>query len=164
MGRISHVADFIVLSDEGFRLQAGEYNYLDIHLPIDAVANERAILAFMADPSSSADNLQYEVKIYQRWIAESPHIPPLPSESEDARTVIMTRQFTGGVARGIWEVIGGGLLRLDTPPFQVPGHVPHDRGSFSQSVMFDVNGGSGSVRFKDVVLWFQRQVAEAPSE
>jgi hypothetical protein len=164
MGRISHIADYIVLSDDGFELEAGEYHDLDVHLPSDAVVNERAILAFIADPSSSADNLQYKVEIYQRWIDESPHIPPYDSESEQESRVVMTGQFTGGVVRGLWEVIGGGILRLDIPPFQVFGHSPHDRGSYFQHVRFSVKSGGGSVRFKDVVLWFQRKVAGAPSE
>jgi hypothetical protein len=168
MGAILHIADYIVLreSSSGDSLPEFTLNRRDpdqdvglrIHLPAGAVVDERSILAFVADPASYSEDLKYEVSIVQHW-----H-PPGNQPGEHWSKTIGRGTFTGGVARGLWFVIDGDILNLQTPPFTMPGHGTVNDGTLSVTAWFKLNDGSGLVTFKDVVLWFQRKVAEAPSE
>jgi hypothetical protein len=57
-----------------------------------------------------------------------------------------------GVKRGLWKVVSGGVLReghsniitFRTTHVEIPQH-----------------GGQPTIEFSDIVLWFQRAVAEA---
>ena len=137
-GHISHVADYLVIpgTDQGFELRANERRSFPFRLPAGALLNERAIIAFVVDPNSSADHLRYEVQINDH--------------------VLRTGSLTGGVSRALWETFGGDVLRDGE----------------ANSIEFRVLTGNGSfvawavprLKFQDVVVWFQRKVAEAPTE
>jgi len=167
MGQISNIADYIVLnkSPNGESLQEFTLNRSDpdqevglsLRLPAGAVVGEPSILAFVADPASYAKDLKYEVSIHQHWY---------PAGNEPSKlwsSTIGWGTFTGGVARGLWFVIGGKVLNLQTPPFTVPGHGTVNDGTLSITTWFKLKDGHGLVIFKDVVLWFQRKVSAASS-
>ena len=162
-----HIADYKILKDGGFRLGVGETERMAFSLPPGTVIDERAILGYIANPTSSAENLAYEVKIVQRWWDEGRTRGARPDEEEEI--VIQTSAFTGGVMRGLWTIIGSGLLLLETPPFQLHGRERHDRGSIMLEVVFSVLSNrdtdiwaeqAPNVRFSDVILWFQRKAGE----
>lgn len=84
------MSDYIVLRDASFTLSKGEVEEKTlptVKLPQNvkrSTDEARPILAYVADPSSDAENLEYEI-----WINEKK---------------IETGSFTGGVKRGLWEV------------------------------------------------------------
>ena len=76
-------------------------------LPADAaLIGERAILAFLVDPSTDAEDLAYEV-----WINE--------------HRIRSGGRFSGGVSRGLWETFGAEILLsgegVNTAEFRVVG-------------------------------------------
>jgi hypothetical protein len=85
-----HIADYIVIPPD-FELGVDESRSVPFTLPSGAVLNEAAIIGFVADPSSRAEDLKYEVQINDH--------------------LLRSGSFTGGVARGLWETFGGGVLR-----------------------------------------------------
>lgn len=132
---ISHVADYIPIRPD-VRLRVLESESIPFTLPPGAVLNETAIIAFVADPTSGVENLKYEVQINDK--------------------TLMSGSFTGGVARGLWETFGGGVLR------------DGDANSIEFWVLSYDEPWSAhhppSVRFQEIVLWFQRKVAGADIE
>ena len=83
---ISLIADFMVLSVSSFESSVGQSKYVpetgSFLLPADAaMINEQAILAFLADPSTDADDLAYEIRINENRIRSG-------------------GQFSGGGSRG----------------------------------------------------------------
>jgi hypothetical protein len=132
MGTTFHVADYIVLGPD-FYLGVDDSKSIPFTLPPGAVLNEAAIIAFVANPSSRAEGLVYEVQINDH--------------------LLRSGSFTGGVTRGLWETFGGGVLRDGN----------------ANSIEFRVLSGDNSgiwagaaptVKFQEIILWFQREVTQ----
>lgn len=165
MGAVSHVADYIVIRDSNFEPIVGDLltaPAFPVNLPPDGVVfNEPSILAYVANPSSGANDLNYQIMYRIVWQGET------TDEYKQWDRVIATGQLIGGVKRGLWEVVSGGVMRPSVissdSPVNVPDYGTRDYGTLSQSVVFQVLSGNGTVRFSDVVIWFQRKVAEAPA-
>ena len=144
----AHIADYVLMQDrDSFSLPGprptaefdewGEVNTqitektLTFRLPSNTVLDEPSIIAFVANPSAK-ERIEYEIEINGHVFAMG--------------------DFGSGVVRGLWKVVGGGVLRADdsnsitfrTLEGQVPEH-----------------GGQPTIKFSDIVLWFQRAVAEA---
>jgi hypothetical protein len=136
MATISHVADYIVIGPD-FELGVDDSKHIPFTLPPGAVLDEAAIIAFVVNPSSRTEDLVYEVQINDH---------PLRSGS-----------FTGGVTRGLWETFGRDVLRdgdANSIEFRV----------LSGGLSGIWAGAAPTVKFQEIVLWFQRQVAAAPPQ
>jgi len=140
----AHIADYVLMQDRGsFRLPTWQTTArlaiidvvereLAFRLPSNAVLDESAIIAFIADPSSNTERTEYEIEI-------NGHVYAMGN-------------FGSGVARAMWKVVGGNVLEAGD----------------ANRVIFRIldvrrpdNGGQPTVKFSDIVLWFQRAVAEA---
>jgi hypothetical protein len=107
-------------------------NQLAFQLPSNAVLDEPSIIAFVADPSANTERIDYEIAINGR--------------------VFPMGNVGTGVKRGLWKLVPGGVLRagnannitFTTTHVEIPEH-----------------GGKPTIEFSDIVLWFQRAVAEA---
>ena len=139
----AHIADYVLMQNrDSFRLpvwQTTEHfanvieneNTLTFRLPPNAVLDEPSIIAFVADPSAATESTEYEIEINGHVFAMG--------------------NFGTGVKRGLWKIVSGGVLRAGesnsitfrTLAVQIPDH-----------------GGQPTVKFGDIVLWFQRAVAE----
>jgi hypothetical protein len=143
---------------------------MDIRLPDDADLRQPVILAFEANPSDDAD-LAYSIWIVHDWLEQENADPPLGWEGghdgDHERFVIRRGHFDDGVARGMWEVFSGSILRHQGPPYQVPEqpgdaeYPQRNNGTYFQRVWFIPGAGDGSVTIRNVVLWYRRKVAEA---
>jgi hypothetical protein len=128
---MTRVAHYIVIRDGYFTLREDDDQRLPedandgITMPSGAALGDTdwAILSFVADPTSSAENLEYQVEVNG--------------------VELMSGQFTGGVARGLWEPFPASRLLA---------------GNNANNFQFRVLSGYGSVRFGKVVLWFQRDI------
>ena len=139
----AHIADYVLMQDrDSFRLPVWRTTAhlavideaektVTFRLPSNTVLDEPSIIAFVANPSAK-ERIEYEIEINGHVFAMG--------------------DFGSGVVRGLWKVVGGGVLRADdsnsitfrTLEGQVPEH-----------------GGQPTIKFSDIVLWFQRAVAEA---
>jgi hypothetical protein len=145
----AHIADYKVIRADPFRLPVyreterlrrieSQERSFTFRLPPRAVVRERAIVAFIANPSSDVERIDYEIEI-------------------NGHSFDMTA-LGSSVTRGLWRIVGGGVL-LEPPA--------DDGEAENNTITFRVLGDIGDIRgdhikFSDVVLWFQRAVAEAP--
>jgi hypothetical protein len=141
----AHIADYVLMQPRGsFTLPVwNTTEHLAVmteteavrsfRLPEGAVLAEPSIIAFVADPSSNTERIEYEIEI-------NGHVIPMGN-------------FGSGVTRGLWKIVGGNVLRAG------------DANTITFRVLEDEipeHGGQPTVKFLDIVLWFQRAVAEAP--
>ena len=141
----AHIADYVLMQDrssfslpvwkttEHLAIMEEKEMVRSFRLPANAVLDEPSIIAFVADPSPNTERIEYELEI-------NGHVLPMGN-------------FGSGVTRGLWKIVGGNILRAGD----------------SNSVTFRIleneipeHGGQPTVKFLDIVLWFQRAVAEAP--
>jgi hypothetical protein len=87
---MAYVADFIVIKDGPFRLVPSEERTFSFTLPTAPMAGLNYIIAFLADPSSDASNLECEIHINT--------------------TLVRSPKFNGGTLRAFWEAFGGEIL------------------------------------------------------
>jgi hypothetical protein len=130
----SHIADYIVIGQD-FELGVDDSRSFPFTLPLGAVLDEAAIIAFVANPSSRAEDLRYEVQINDR--------------------ILRSGSFTGGTVRGLWETFGGGVLRdgeANSIEFRV----------LSGGLSGISAGAAPTVKFQEIVLWFQRAIDAEP--
>jgi hypothetical protein len=149
MGRISHVADYLTmrrqyrplqlpryeLDSPNMRLVRREYGW-GFSLPLDAVVGEPAIIAFVVNPGTKKRGSTLKRIDYEVQI-------------NNRRTPVVAIRLDE--VRGVWHVLKGGALRTgedNTITFRITND-PEPRGVY--------------LDFRDIVLWFQRRVAEAPS-
>lgn len=180
------VADFRVLRRSAFELKKGDWGPSEdgvatftkelLDLPEDAALNRRTILEFLANPSSNAEDLEFEIQIYERWV----HKPPAGGwgfgaavPQEDGRTAIYRGSFTGGVKRALSAIIEPGWLLRPNPPWRIHGsNKDHDADDTETTgpdgkpvfpewrLTFRVTDGKGSVEFSNVILWFHRDLSD----
>jgi hypothetical protein len=147
MGRISHVADYVIMrrqsrallipryAQPGLRIVMREYGW-DFSLPLDAVVGEPAVIAFVVNAGTkkrgaTLKRIDYEVQINNRRLAM------VAIRLDDIR--------------GIWRIVKGGALR------------PGEDNTITLRITDDPEPYGVYLEFRDIVLWFQRRVAEAPS-
>jgi hypothetical protein len=138
----AHIADYVLMQEtDAFSLPVWETtehlaqvidneHTLAFRLPPNAVLNEPSIIAFVADPSALTESTKYEIEINSHVFAMG--------------------NFGTGVKRGLWKIVSAGVLRAGesnniifrTLDVQIPDH-----------------GGQPTIKFSDIVLWFQRDVA-----
>ena len=140
----AHIADYVLMQNRtSFRLpvwQTTEHlatvvtnqNQLAFRLPSNAVLDEPSIIAFVAEPTGNTVRTDYEVEI-------NGHVFDMGNVGT-------------GVKRGLWKLVPAGVLNegdantvtFRTTDVEIPDH-----------------GGQPTIEFSDIVLWFQRAVAEA---
>lgn len=141
----AHISDYVLMQDrDSFRLPVWRTTEhlavmnetektLSFRLPTNSVLDEPSIIAFIVDPSADTERIEYEIEI-------NGHVFPMGN-------------LGTGVRRGLWKIVSGGVLRAG------------DSNSITFRVLEDQvpeHGGQPTLKFSDIVLWFQRAVAEAP--
>lgn len=131
--------EFVVVGDSKVRVPEGDYSErlyriadppedfkidFDFDIPEDVQVNHRArfVVAFMIDPSSGAD-MPYQVRLNDVQIKDG-HV-------------------TGGVTRGMWEIVQSDLLR-ESPE--------HNTIEFRALPSPD---SRGFLNFSDIVIWYK---------
>lgn len=147
MGKVSHVADYITMRrqyrplvlprwdsfPEGLGIRVRDYEW-GFSLPVDTVVREPAIIAFVVNPTTQRRRINLEQIDY---------------EVEINGFMFSMVKIKVNDPRAVWRVVKGGVLRADadnTITFRIRGD-PEPRGV--------------CLEFSDIVLWFQRRVAEA---
>ena len=140
----AHIADYVLMQNrKSFDLPVWQTTehlakivtnqiQLAFRLPSNAVLDEPSIIAFVADPSGNTVRTDYEIQI-------NGHVFDMGNVAT-------------GVKRGLWRLVPGGVLNegnanmitFTTTYVEIPEH-----------------GGQPTIEFSDIVLWFQRAVAEA---
>src|SRR3990172_5085116 len=131
----AHIADCVLMQDrDSFSLPVWKTTAhlavideaektLTFRLPPNAVLDEPSIIAFVANPSATTERIEYEIEINGNVFAMG--------------------DFGSDVRRGLWKVVGGGVLRagdsnnitFKTLEVEGPAH-----------------GGQPTVKFSDIVL------------
>lgn len=131
------LADYKIISDSGFTLTPGEDRSYDFTVNTDIVRfssdyhrySQRPILAYFADPSGDAENLQVIIEIN-------------PGITSATVSDVSSYRYSGGTGRAHFEVLRHGNLQPDR----------------TNELRFTCDSGEGSIKVSDIIIWYQRLI------